>query len=270
MLQAIVIIARRLSGLYKPKMKSAKLILFTALLGIVTQAFCQQPGFEIPDKGVSRFSEQIIHHKGYTVSYNDEWLIPNWVAYELTTEECQGQASRTGSFAPDPDVTGHAATTYDYSGTGWDRGHMAPAADMKWDSDAMAESFYLSNVCPQDNKLNGGLWLATEKMARRWAERDGKVYIVCGPIVESGYKTIGTNQVAVPSFFYKVVLRNHDGKWYAIGFLFPNANCEGFLYDYSFPVDIIEDRTGLDFFSALPDDIEEQVERDYKIKDWNS
>ena len=251
-------------------MKSVKLILVSAILGIVSQAYCQSLGLEIPKGGKTILSEQIIQHKGYTVSYNEEWLLPNWVAYELTAEECQGTVSRTGGFAPDPDVSGRIATTYDYSGTGWDRGHMAPAADMKWDSDTMVESFYLSNVCPQDKKLNGGLWLATEKMARRWAERDGKVYIVCGPIVESGNKTIGENKVVVPSFFYKVVLRNHSGDWYAIGFLFPNAQCEGFLYDYSFPVDIIEDRTSWDFFSELPDGIEVEVEKDYMIKDWNS
>lgn len=270
MLQAIVTTKKRRDDFFKLSMRSVKLILVAALLGIVSQAYCQSPGLEIPIELKRMQSEQIIQHKGYTVSHNREWLIPNWVAYELTIEECQGTVSRSGGFALDPDVTGRMATTYDYSGTGWDRGHMAPAADMKWDVEAMIESFYLSNICPQNNKLNGGLWLATENMARRWAERDGKVYIVCGPIVESGFKTIGDNKVAVPSFFFKVVLRNHGGEWYAIGFLFPNANCEGFLYDYSFPVDIIEDRTGLDFFSALPDSIECEVEKDFTIKDWNS
>lgn len=251
-------------------MKGIKFIWVSVLLGITFQAFCQSPELEIPNKGSNLRSEQIVRHKGYTVSYNQEWLIPNWVAYELTSEECQGSVSRAGGFTPDPEVTGRTASTYDYSSSGWDRGHMAPAADMKWDSEAMIESFYLSNVCPQDKKLNAGLWLATEKMARRWAERDSSVFVVCGPIVEAGYKTIGSSQVAVPSFFYKVVLRNHGEKWYAIGFLFPNTDCVGNLYDYSFPVDIIEDRTGFDFFSGLPDDIEDDIERDFRIKDWNS
>lgn len=251
-------------------MKIVKYIIVISLLGICAQAYCQSTGLEIPKGTKSIQPEQIIQHKGYTVSYNQKWLIPIWIAYELTMEECQGSVSRTGTFTPDPCIAGCTATTYDYSGSGWDRGHMAPAADMKWDTDAMVESFYLSNICPQDNNLNSGLWLATEKMARRWAERDGRVYIVCGPIVETDHKTIGENKVAVPSFFFKVLLRNQEGDWYAIGFLFPNTSCDGFLYDYSFPVDVIEDRTGFDFFSALPDNIEEHVEKDYKIKDWNS
>ena len=83
-------------------------------------------------------SDRIITHKGYTVSYNYDWKIPNWVAYELTDVEVQGEVPRYDKFKPDPMVPQFAtATTNDYKYSGYDRGHMAPAADMKWDEQAM-------------------------------------------------------------------------------------------------------------------------------------
>ena len=109
---------------------------------------------------------QIIEHIGYKVSYNQTWCIPNWVAYELTKIEVEGQFPRRGSFCPDPYVKGYSAETSDYSNSGYDRGHMAPAADMKWSEKVMLESFYLTNICPQNKNLNSGLWLALEERAR--------------------------------------------------------------------------------------------------------
>ena len=121
---------------------------------------------EIPAE-ISGRKEQIICHTGYTVSYNSDWKIPNWVAYELTKEEVGGAVERYDVFMPDPVVpSDESATTYDYKGTGWDRGHMAPAGDMKWSEQAMKESFYLSNICPQNKKLNSGIWKDLEEQVR--------------------------------------------------------------------------------------------------------
>ena len=105
---------------------------------------------------VSQFplTEQIIHHKGYIVSYNKDKKIPNWVAYELTKQKTQGNIKRNERFIADPVVKGGMANNSDYSRSGFDKGHMAPAADMKWSNEAMKESFYFSNVCPQHPELN--------------------------------------------------------------------------------------------------------------------
>ena len=221
-------------------------------------AFPQQ--IEIP-QSKKNIQEQIITHTGYVVSYNSNWLIPNWVAYELTSEEAQGEYPRRGGFCPDPDVIGPTAISKDYSNTGWDRGHMAPAGDMKWSEKAMYESHYLSNVCPQDRDLNGGLWMQLEQMIRTWAIEDGSIYIACGPIMSEHPETLGQyNKVSIPTAFFKVVCKMVDGVYFSIGFIFPNQKCSGKVFDYACSVDEIEKMTGHDFFYILPDRIERKME----------
>lgn len=119
--------------------------------------------------------EQIIEHLAYTVSYNHDWNLPNWVAYELTSEELYGDVKRSNHFAPDPLVSGDPVVTDDYSHSDYDRGHMAPAADMKWSEQAMRESFYMSNICPQNQNLNRGDWNDLEELARDWARKYGNL-----------------------------------------------------------------------------------------------
>jgi hypothetical protein len=117
----------------------------------------QEDHFELARISDNR-SQQIIEHLAYTVSYNPDWLIPNWVAYELTGDEVSGEQERSDHFAPDPLVEGDPVVTKDYSNSGYDRGHMAPAGDMKWSEQAMRESFYMTNICPQNHNNNAGDW----------------------------------------------------------------------------------------------------------------
>ena len=214
--------------------------------------------------------EQVIEHLGYTVSYNPKWLVPNWVAYELTNSETYGEQERSNHFKPDPLVKGDPVVTSDYSKSGYDRGHMAPAADMKWSEQAMRESFYMTNICPQIHSLNAGDWKDLEELARDWAQQYGSIYIACGPIMEADYQTIGkTHSIAVPSAFYKVFLRKIcNGGWTSIGFVMPNKAGNRPLMTYMFTVDEVEEQTGLDFFYNLPDSIESQVENTYSVSDW--
>ena len=214
--------------------------------------------------------EQVIEHLGYTVSYNPQWLVPNWVAYELTNSETYGEQERSNHFKPDPLVKGDPVVTSDYSKSGYDRGHMAPAADMKWSEQAMRESFYMTNICPQIHSLNAGDWKDLEELARDWAQQYGSIYIACGPIMEADYQTIGkTHSIAVPSAFYKVFLRKIcNGGWTSIGFVMPNKAGNRPLMTYMFTVDEVEEQTGLDFFYNLPDSIEPQVENTYSVSDW--
>lgn len=214
--------------------------------------------------------EQVIEHLGYTVSYNPQWLVPNWVAYELTSSETNGVQERSNHFKPDPLVKGDPVVTSDYSKSGYDRGHMAPAADMKWSEQAMRESFYMTNICPQIHNLNAGDWKDLEELARDWAQKYGNIYIACGPIVEANYQTIGKNHsIAIPSAFYKVFLRQTRKGWASIGFIMPNKAGNRPLMTYMFTVDEIEEQTGIDFFYNLPDSIEFQVENSYTISDWS-
>lgn len=204
---------------------------------------------------------QILKRKGYTLSYNADYKTPQWVAWELTKKETKGKEGRTDKFLPDPDVRGAKAYTGDYTKSGYDRGHMAPAADMKWSRKAMEESFYMSNICPQNPNLNRGDWNDLEEKSRQWAKKYGAVYIACGPIYDNKRpKRIGNNKVAVPDAFYKVVLINDKKNPKAIGFIFPNKAGHKPLKKYVVTVDSVEKRTNIDFFSALPDEIENKIE----------
>lgn len=223
---------------------------------------------EIPARLTNR-TERIITHKGYTVSYNADWKIPNWVAYELTDVEVGGEEPRAKQFVPDPMVPKYeSATTEDYKNSGWDRGHMAPAADMKWHPQAMRESFYLSNVCPQNHNLNGGVWKDLEEQVRDLALQKGHIYVVCGPIVPEDYVTIGDNHVVIPSAFFKVLLQEDNGNIHTIGFVYENIAGHRPMSTYAMTVDEVEAITGIDFFPSLPDEIENNAEAEVDFTKW--
>lgn len=224
---------------------------------------------EIPAKIEGR-QEQIIAHTGYIVSYNSDWKIPNWVAYELTKQEMEGTVPRSNDFIPDPDVSyENSSSTDDYKNSGWDRGHMAPAGDMKWSEQAMTESFYLSNICPQNHNLNEGVWNDLELQIRDLARQNDSIFIVCGPIVSKQPQTIGYDNVAVPDAFFKVLLMNKGGKWNAIAFLFPNKSGRKPLSTYAMSVEDMQIITDINFFPALPDSIEKNVESKVDFTKWN-
>ena len=223
---------------------------------------------EIPRITDNRDS-QIISHTGYTVSYNKSTRLPNWVAYELTNEEVNGTCKRNSRFYQDPDVEGRQAENADYRNTGWDKGHIAPAGDMKWDEQAMMESGYFTNVCPQNHNLNGGDWRSLEEKCRDLARRYGSVYIVAGPVVgEAKNGCLGANLVAIPDGFFKVLMIYHNEAYEGVGFYFENVAGHNPLRVYVKTIDEIEALTGIDFFYALPDKLEEEVERTVNEEIW--
>lgn len=216
---------------------------------------------------LSLVPEQLIEKSSYIVSYNRDTKIPNWVAWHLTANHTDGPFKRMSNFYEE-DVENPRATLEDYRGSGWSRGHMCPAGDNKWSRQAMYDSFSLVNVCPQHSKLNSGLWNSIEMDCRKWARKYNEVYIVCGPVLMKGkHETIGTNEVVVPEAFFKVVLCLTD-KPKALGYIVKNTegNKKKDLYYNS--IDQVERITGIDFFPALPDDIENKVEAKADINDW--
>lgn len=212
--------------------------------------------------------EIILERKGYTVSYNPDTRIPNWVSWHLTAEHVDGTVKRFGSYMEDEDVPRPRATREDYRSSGWSHGHMCPAGDNKWDAQAMRETFLLTNMCPQDRALNSGLWNRIEQDCRKWARKYGDVYIVCGPLLlNREHETIGKNRVVVPEAFFKVVLCL-SGKPKAIGYIVRNTDGNGKRDQYVNTIDEVERITGIDFFPALPDDIENAVEAHADPKEW--
>lgn len=213
--------------------------------------------------------EQILERTGYVASYNKTNLLPNWVAWHLTAERTEGSAKRSGvDFAEDTEVPEPRATDWDYYNSGYDRGHMCPAADNKWSKKAMEESFLFTNMCPQNGNLNRGDWNEMEMACRKWAKKYGDLYIVCGPILYKGkHKTIGKNKVVVPEAFFKVVLRTGDDPQ-AIGFIYKNTSGNRPKDSYVNTVDEVERITGIDFFPSLPDDVEKKVEAECDLGLW--
>lgn len=212
---------------------------------------------------------QLKTYEGFTVSFNSDNHTPNWVGWELLAKEACGEIGRSDNFWYDPDIEG-CPVTGDYTRSGYDRGHMVPAADQKWSQKAMEDCFVMANMCPQDHSLNAGAWATLEKKERQWAERDSCVVIVAGPIYEStDTKRIGNIGVRVPSAFFKVMAAPYLEQPRAIAFVYPNMSSPGNMQNYVMSVDEVEQLTGFDFFSNLPDEIENAIEATSSFKEWN-
>lgn len=225
------------------------------------------PDIELP---ASRPGDIIVRHPGYTLSYSEDHEQPWWVAYELTAEEVHGLVERGDDFRADPTVPTGSATPADYTGSGYDRGHLIPAADLSWSEEAMSGSFYMSNMSPQAPQLNRGMWSALEAIVRQNAVEEARIAVVTGPVLTDGpYETIGKNNVAVPKQYYKVLLDYTGPTTKAIGFLLPNEKPSGKIQDYVVAVDVVENVTGLDFFPRLPDDIEDTLEGTVDADAWS-
>jgi endonuclease G len=214
-------------------------------------------------------SGEIINHKYYSLSYTATHKLAEWVIYKLTCDQTKGEIARSNSFRPDPLIIENGAQLIDYRGSGYDRGHLAPAGDMKMSFEAMSESFYLSNMTPQHPSLNRGIWLGLEDKVRSWACEDSILYVVAGPIFTKSDTTIGPNRITVPSFYFKIVFYNNPKNYELIGFIFPNRGGTMELKDYVYKVDDIESMTGIDFFPFLPDSTESRIEKNIKLGFWH-
>ncbi len=228
-------------------------------------------GLEIPAYLTDR-PEEIVQHEGFTLSYNNKHLLPNWVAWVLTAERVKGTEKRADNFQPDTDIRrGPIATTYDYRASGYDRGHMCPAADCKHSRQSMNACFLMSNMAPQTHALNAGDWADLEELCRRWAKTYDSIYIVCGPILRKGvhYEKIGENRVSVPRQFFKAVLRwDTESEPQAIAFIFNNDEKKHPLSHYAVTVDSVESLTGINLFSKLPKHVEQRAEAAFDVQQW--
>ncbi len=223
------------------------------------------PNLEIPK---TNSHETIIHHTAYSFTYNEAHEQANWIAYLLTKEETQKAFERSNTFLPDPEVKTQTANDADYKSSGYDRGHLAPAADMSWSEVSMQESFYYSNMSPQVPSFNRGIWKKCEELVRSWANENDSIYIVTGPVLTEGLPTIGENKVSVPNYYYKVILDYSKPSVKGIGFIFPNAASSENLENFAVTIDSVETFTGIDFYPSLPDEQEELIEKIKCIDCW--
>lgn len=202
--------------------------------------------------GVPAMTDAVIDRRGYAFGYSEEFEQPLWVAYRLTADEAGNRKTgRTDDFRIDPYIATGSARQEDYAKSGFDRGHLVPAADLGWSEKTMSESFYFSNMTPQSPDFNRGIWRKLEEKVRDWAVDYGELYIVTGPVPARSGVTVGGNKVAVPPAFYKVIYAPKAKPPAMIGFVLPNARSSRRLDEFAVPVDAVEALTGLDFFSKL-------------------
>ncbi len=212
---------------------------------------------------------QVIHHKGYSLSYSEPHEQAEWVAYELKKSHLSNTNFKRPYFEIDKAVKTGAANWRNYKKSGYDRGHLCPAGDRRYNQLAHDETFLTSNISPQEHKFNSGIWNTLEQKVRYWASKYDGVFVITGGVLSGKMETIGVEEVSVPNQFYKVLIDNNSGETKIIAFLIPHKNSNKPLYEFVVPVDTIEKLTGIDFFPQLDDNIEDRLEASSSYKAWS-
>ena len=212
---------------------------------------------------------QIIRHTNYTLSYSEKHEQAEWVAYRLKAEHIVATNFKRPYFEKDPKVTTESAHYKNYSKSGYDKGHLCPAGDRKFSKVAHDETFLTSNISPQEHQFNAGIWNRLEQKTRYWATKYKNLYVITGGILENASKTIGTEKVTVPNYFYKIILDFQEPEIKAIAFLIPHEDSEKALYTFVTSINNIEEITGIDFFPEIEDSLENKLEATTNYSSWN-
>jgi endonuclease G len=217
-------------------------------------------------------SDHIIKHTYYTLSYSEKYEQPYWVIYITTKQNIEnGKSERKNNFRPDPLVKTGSSESSDYLKSGYDRGHLLPAGDMKFSDLAMSETFFYSNISPQHPSFNRGIWLRLEDLVRQWTNEFDSLYIVTAGVLVGIQETIGSNEVGVPKYFYKIILHQNQQHCYnSMCFLIPNKVGEKDLFDFVITIDSLENLTGIDFFYKLGAKVENTFESKINIDFWKN
>lgn len=241
-----------------------KLILLTVLISLASSLHAQS-GLILHSE-MSR--ETIIHHKGFSMSYNTSYVMPSWLTYKVTSSNVVYNPSFKPKYKPDPLVNTRSATKKDYDEGGYLMAQLANYLDVQAIDGAVQESFYMSNIVPMKLAFYQHIWVKTEKLIRLWVGEGEGFYIVCGPILtDAPFPTMGTNKVSVASRYYKIVYDANNMK--AIGFVFKNGVSSGKLSSFAKSVDEIEAITGINFFPDLDEETEKSVENSIDFSFWN-
>jgi endonuclease G, mitochondrial len=249
-------------------LSKTKLHISIFLLALFIALSCSRQANDFLEEPKHNDNDFYIRHMAYSLVYNEANEQADWVSYQLLASELTPNFIRSNKFTEDTLVITGTANNKDYLHSGFDRGHLAPAADMTWNKQAMAESFYFSNIVPQLPVFNRGKWKKLEFKVRKWVKKYDCLYVATGPICQTNEQTIGENKVSVPSYFYKTILIFNDSIGQGIAFLFPHQKCENELFSYAISIDSLELITGKDFYFALPNKIEKNIEKQYNLSFW--
>lgn len=213
-------------------------------------------------------TSQIVKHNYYTLSYNENAEQAEWVAYELKKNYIKNDNFKRPFFIEDPKVKTKSADWRNYKKSGYDKGHLCPAADMEFDINAYNDTFFTSNISPQNHDFNAGIWNRLEQKVRFWAVKNDGLIVVTAGILKGNLKVIGTEKVIVPKYFYKILLSRSAGNYKMIAFLVPNEKSSKSIFDYVVSVDKLESITGIDFFPQLEDKLENSLEKNVDLHSW--
>ena len=211
---------------------------------------------------------ELVKHQYYTLSYKEKYEQAEWVVYSLTKEMLTYDDRKRPYFIEDPKVKTKSADYRNYKGSGYDRGHLCAAGDRRFSEQAYNETFYTSNITPQKNDFNSGIWNNLEKKVRQWAKMYGTVQVITAGVLTDGLSVIGDEDVAVPKYYYKIVVRKEGSRYVAIAFLFPHEQSNKSLQGFVVSIDTIEKYTGIDFFPNLPDEQERTLEKEIELNYW--
>ncbi len=204
-------------------------------------------------------THEIVKHTYYTLGYDEGHEQAAWVCYTLTPTLLAVETKRTNDFREDSAISTGSASLADYRRSGYDRGHLCPAADMVRSPGAMSESFLMSNMSPQHPSFNRGGWKRLEEFVREVAKKSSITYVVTGPVLSEALGSIGKNEVTIPAHYYKVFYQPEEDCM--VAFVMPNEKImQRDLMLYVVSVDSVEVLTGIDFFAELPDSLESSLE----------
>ena len=218
-------------------------------------------------------NSQTVHHTYYSLGYQEETEQANWVAYKLTKSSLRAKnVKRERYFKPDYSVSTRSAFFRDYKNSGYTKGHIAPAGDMAFNTRAMKESFFMSNISPQLRQFNNGVWKELEENVRDWAYTKDALVVVSGPLFyDNDFKKIGQNRVGVPDAFYKILLdETKASKHDAIAYIIPHKSTDLPLSEFATTIDEVEKHTSIDFFYRyFENDAEEKsAEEQINLNNW--
>jgi endonuclease G len=196
-------------------------------------------------------TKQVVKHNYYTLSYSEIHEQAEWVAYELKKEYLKNNDFKRPFFVQDPKVVTGSADWRNFKNSGYDKGHLCPAGDMEFSLEAYNDTFYTSNISPQNREFNSGIWNRLENKVRYWAGKYNNIYVVTGGILKQADKKIGTEKVSVPKYFYKIVVAKSGKEHKAIAFLIPNEKSQKGIYEFVVSIETLEKMTGIDFFPNL-------------------
>ena len=216
----------------------------------------------------SSTTSQIVKHDYFTLSYNENAEQAEWVAYELKKSYIKNNDFKRPYFIEDPKVITKSADWRNYKKSGFDKGHLCPAADMEFDINAYNDTFYTSNISPQNHDFNAGIWNRLEQKIRFWAVKNDGLIVVTGGVLKGSSKSIGTEKVIVPNHFYKILLSPSKGNYKMLAFLVPNEKSSKAIFNYVVSVDELETMTGIDFFPKLEDKTENELEKRVNLNSW--